>query len=133
MMPIAMTPATSAQGVCAVESAPSFSIAACTSIMCSNSSSRICCNSSTSALPESRLRALAIIASYRRTPLRSNARRSPSLSMNTSGLLPFIMSKPVLSMPLAEPGTGTEPMRSASSLRSARSTSIPCSSPGTSG
>src|SRR5690606_16737115 len=131
---MALTPATSAQGVIAVGSAPSVSIASRTMFICSNSSSRMCWSTgirSESAVPNAL--ALAIIASYRRTPLRSKARRSPSLSMRISGLLPRAMSKVVLSMPLADPGTGTEPIRSASSVRLTRSSMAPLSLPATSG
>ena len=57
----------------------------------------------------------------RRTPLRSKARRSPSLSIKTSALRPPSFCMPVLSAPFTVPGKGTEPSGSASWMTASRS------------
>jgi hypothetical protein len=67
------------------------------------------------------------IASYSRVPVRSNAQRSPSRSISTSGLRPLNLLRPVVTTPRKVAGGGTEPIRSASCtywLRSERWRSV---------
>src|SRR5690606_37355849 len=100
--------------------------------MCASSSSRICLSVGISSAPVSQAPALAINASYRRTPVRSKASRSPNLSISSSGSLPRILSKVLFSMPLTDPGIGTEPTSPSSRFICSRAWASVEASPGTS-